>query len=116
MRAGHHDRHLVVEVERHRQDDFVAGIGDREDRVHERHVAAGGHHDAAVGTDRDAVLARELVLERVDELRQAFDRSVAMIGGRGAERRAALERFRRRAVGTMPWPSEIVPGVSASSG
>ena len=57
VQPGHLNRHLVVEVERHRQDDFVARLGDRQDGVHERHVAAGGHHDATAPRDVDAVVA-----------------------------------------------------------
>ncbi len=108
------DRHLVIEVVRHREDHLVAGIGDREHRVHEREVAAGGDDHAAAGPDADAVLARELVFERVDERRQAFDRTVAVI----VERRRRIGAPPRCASGggpydTMPCPSEIVPGVSA---
>ena len=43
------------------------GLGDREDRVHERHVAAGRHHHAAAARDVDAVVAPQLVLDRVDQ-------------------------------------------------
>ena len=60
--AGHLNGHLVVEIERHRQDDFVARLGDREHRVDERHVGAGRHHDAAAARDIDAVVAPELAV------------------------------------------------------
>ena len=65
--AGHLNRHFVIEIEGHRQDDVVAGRGDRENRVHERHVAAGRHHHAAVLCDVDAVVATELLFDRADE-------------------------------------------------
>ncbi len=69
--AGHLDRHLVIEVERHRQDDLVARRGDRQHGVHERHVGAGGHHDPAAARDVDAVLGRQLARDRLDQRAEA---------------------------------------------
>ena len=44
--ARHLDRHLVVEVERRRQDHVVARLGRGEQRVDERHVRPGRDHHA----------------------------------------------------------------------
>ena len=104
----------MIEVVRHRQDDLVAGIGDREHGVHERLVAARGHEDAALRPDRDAVLARELGLDRLDERGQPLDRPVSMVGQRCRRTvRAASIASRGGSYETTPCPSEIVPGVSA---
>ena len=69
--AGHLNRHLMVEVERRRQDDLVTGPGDGDDGMHERHVGAGGHHDAAASGDVNAVLRAQLPRQTVDQRPQA---------------------------------------------
>ena len=76
--VGHLNRHLVVEIAGHREDDLVARIGDGEDRVHERHVPAGGDHHAEAVAPIDAVVAQQLPVDRVDERRVAGAVLVAM--------------------------------------
>jgi len=67
---GHLNRHLVIEVERDRQNDFIARLRDGEDGVDERHVGARRHHDAAAARDVDAVFVAKLRREALDERRQ----------------------------------------------
>ena len=97
--AGQHDGHVVVEVERHGQDDLVARIGDGQHGVQERHVAAGGHDHPAAARDVEAVLVAQLGFEPRHQAGQAFDRPVAMIGQLAAEGRERGDRLARRAVG-----------------
>ncbi len=108
-RTRHHDRHLVVEVVRHEENDLVVWIGDREHRVHERLVAPSGHEYAAAGTHGDVVLARELVLERCDERRQAFNRAIAVISQLIAESTRGLDGLARRLIGNDPLPQRNRP-------
>ena len=71
--GGHKDRltpshdncHLVIEIVRQRQDDFVTGIGNGENGVHERHIAAGSDEQSVRGANLDSILARELSGDRV---------------------------------------------------
>ena len=96
--AGHLNRHLVVEVERGRQDDLVAGLGDGDRRVHERQVRARGHHQAPSDIDVDAVLGAQLVRQTLDQRRQAVS-VVVVVGGRAFRRRARrIDRRPRRTV------------------
>ena len=110
LRSGHHHGHLVVEVVRHQQHDLVVWIGNREDGVHEGLVAAGGYEHAAPRPDGDVVLARELGLDRRDELRQPLDRTVAMVGQRAAELARGLDGLGRRLVGDDPLTERDRPG------
>ncbi len=96
--AGHLNRHLMIEVERHVQDDLVARLRDGEHGVHERHVGAGGHHDAAAAPDVDAVFLAQLD-------RQPFDEGwlpasvLVLVRGRIGERGAhGVERRGRRPI------------------
>ncbi len=100
--AGHHDRHLVIEVVRRRQDDLVARIGDREHRVHERLIAASGHQQPALRPHLDPVLGGQLGLERRHQRGQPFDRAVAMIVERRPEALRGRHRLRRRAIRNHP--------------
>ena len=88
--ARHLDRHLVIEVERDRQDDLVAGAGGRHHRVHERHVAAGGDHDAAAARQVDAVLGGELGRHPFTQRGQAGHRLIFM---RGRRAKAGTDRI-----------------------
>ena len=77
-------------------------------------VAACRDDDAALRPDGDAVLARELGLDGVDERGQALDRTVAMVGS-DCRRTDAPPRspLGGGPYDTTPCPSDIVPGVSA---
>ena len=97
-RARHHDRHLVIEVVRRRQDDLVARVRHRQHRVHERLVAARGHQHAARRPHLNPVLARELRLQKVDQRGKTLDRTVSMVACRAAEPACGLDRLRRRSV------------------
>ena len=85
--VGHGDRHLVVEVIRDRQNHLVPRIGDREHRVEEGLVAAGGDHEAVAvgGADRHAVFGREFLGKGVEQSGYACDALVLVIGRIGGE-------------------------------
>jgi len=54
--AGHGYGHLVVEVVRSLEDDFVTQVGDGQKRVHKAEIRARRHHDGALRAGGDAVL------------------------------------------------------------
>jgi hypothetical protein len=96
--VGHLDRHLVVEVEGDVQDDLVARRGDREHRVHERHVRAGGDHDARAARHVDPVLRAQLHGQLLDQRRQPGAVLVFVRGGIGQRAADRVERGRWRPV------------------
>ena len=69
--------------------------------------------DAARGPHDDGVLARELRLDGGDQLGQSLYRAIPMIGQRATNDRTDSMTSDGGPYDTMPWPSEIVPGVSA---
>ena len=100
----------MVEVEGRLENDLVAGIGDRQDGVHEREIAARGDEDAAP-REVESVLGRQLPFERLDELRDRLRRARSDARP-GCARNSGMAA---RASGggpyaTIPCPSEIVPG------
>jgi hypothetical protein len=98
MRVGRHgdrraprhlNRHFVVEVEGHVQDDLVARLGDSEHGVHERHVGAGGHHHAAALGNVNAVFGAQLDRE---PLQQRWQTRTVLIRVRRRARERRLHR------------------------
>ena len=85
--VGHGDRHLVIEIIRRRQNEFVAGISEREHGVYKGIIAAGGDHHAVavVRPGEDAVFGGEFLRESGEELGNAGDGLVFVIGGFGEE-------------------------------
>jgi hypothetical protein len=93
--ARHLNRHLVVEVERDVQNDLVARLGDRRDRVHERHVRAGGHHHRRAAADFNRVLRAQLRGQPIDEPGRPEPSWYSCVAGaraRRGPRRAPLRR------------------------
>jgi hypothetical protein len=88
----------VIEVERHRQDHFVARVRDRGDREHERHVAAGRHHHAAAAGEVDAVVPLQLVRNRLEQRAVAGAVLIAVRLGVGQRVACAVQGGFRRTV------------------
>ena len=96
--VGHRHRHLVVEVVGADQDYLVFGIGDGEQGVDERHVAAGAHHQLALVVEPDAVLGAQLGAQQLAQRRNAPHRAVEVVGRRLPEAAQRLLGLRRRSV------------------
>jgi hypothetical protein len=100
----------VVEIKRHRKNDLVPGLGDGQNGVHERHVAAGRHHDAQPVAPIDAVVAPQLRIDRGDQPRNSGAVLVA-VGVRLRKRVARrVQRRLRRAVVHHALPEGNRPG------
>ena len=111
-RPGHPDRHLVVEEVGPGEDDLVARIGDRDERVQEAHVRARGHHDLPSG-EIDPVLAGELPGDGGAELGDPLVRLVEVVGGRLAEPGDPVRDPGRRAVADHPLAEGYRAGMAA---
>ena len=108
----HRQRHLVVEVERHGQDDLVARVGHGQHGVQEGHVAARGH-DHAAPLQRQAVLARDLVAQDREQVRLSLDGAVPVVGQLSAERLHGLHDLGRGPVRHHPLAERDRPRVGA---
>ena len=92
----------MIEVERDRQNDFVARLRDGEDGVDERHVGARRHHDAAAARDVDAVFVAKLRREALDERRQPLAALIFVRSRVGQRRAGGVDGRLRRAVVDHP--------------
>jgi len=79
--TGNPNGHFMIKIVGDRNDDFVAGISDGKNCVHEAHVGSSCDDDAFLGIELDVVVCGEFGLDGVEEFGNALDEFVFVVVG-----------------------------------